>query len=316
MVTLITVAGLRRNIGDTYFYRHSYEISNFPLSKINFKGEFGFYYFQHVLHQISDNPQILVFTSALITYILIICIFYKYSRMFEVCLFVFIASGYFTTTMNGIRQSLAAAIVFAAIKFILDGHWKKFFAVVLVAATIHQSALIFLPIYFIVRRKAWTKVTFLLLLASVGIAFGFNTFSSLLFDALENTKYSAYNGVNEGGANIIRVLVTATPLVIAYFGRERLRELWPKSDIIVNLSLLNLIFMIVATKNWIFARFDIYFELYNFILMSWIILLFTKKDRAVIYYGLIGCYLVYFFYEQVVTLNLDYRSDYLHFFGG
>lgn len=312
IATLVVVAGLRRNIGDTYFYMHSYSISDFPLKDINFQGEFGFYAFQSLLHHISNDPQILIFTTALITNVLIVHTLYKYSRMIELSLFVFIASGFFTVSMNGVRQSLAAAIIFAATKYILNGNWKKFLLVVLLASTIHQSALIFIPIYFIVRRKAWTKVTFLLLLIAVLIALGFNTFESLLFDALNDTTYGHYSDFSEGGANIIRVAVTSVPLIIAFLGREKLRELWPKGDYIVNLSLLGFIFMIIASKNWIFARFDIYFELYSIILISWIIQLFTSRERKFVYYGLIICYLVYFFYDQVITLGIDYHSDYLN----
>ncbi|GGH81685.1 transmembrane protein EpsG [Pullulanibacillus pueri] len=312
MLSLILVAGLRRNIGDTYFYMHAYEVDTFQLSQINFKDEFGFYFLQWLLHRLSDNPQILVFVAALITNGLIVLVLYKYSRMFELGIYVYIASGAFTVSMNGIRQSLAAAIIFAATKYILEGHWKRFILVVLLAATIHQSALIFIPIYFIVRRKAWTKVTFLLLLGAVVIAFGFNTFSSLLFDALSDTKYGHYSTFSEGGANILRIAVTAVPLLIAYLGRERLRAFWPKSDYIVNLSLLGFIFMIIASKNWIFARFDIYFDLYSLILITWIIPLFIEKNRFLVYYGVIVCYFIYFYYEQVVTLGIEYNSDYIH----
>ena len=310
--SLVIVSGLRKNIGDTYFYMHSYSINKFDLGAIDFKGEFGFYFLQSMLHHISNDPQILVFTSALVTNVLIVLVLYKYSRMIELSLFVFIASGLFTVSMNGIRQSLAAAIIFAATKFILGGQWKKFILIVLLASTIHQSALIFIPIYFIIRRQAWTKVTFILLLLAVVIAFEFNTFSNLLFSALSDTSYGHYSDFQEGGANFLRVAVTGVPLLVAFLGRKRLRELWPKSDYIVNLSLLGFIFMVIATRNWIFARFDIYFQLFNLILISWIIQLFIKKERNVVYYGLIVCYFIYFFYEQVVTLGIQYHSDYFN----
>ncbi|MFC4620072.1 EpsG family protein [Camelliibacillus cellulosilyticus] len=311
--SLVIVSGFRRNIGDTYFYMHTYVVNDFKWQNLDFKGEFGFYALQALLHRLSDDPQILVFTTALITNVIIVIVLYKYSRFIEVSLFVYITSGLFTVSMNGIRQSLAAAILFAATKWIIKGDWKKYFGVVLLAATIHHSALIFLPVYFMVRRKAWTKLTFLLLLAAVAIAFGFDTFSKLLFHALSDTSYGHYSEFTEGGASIIRVAVLSAPLIIAYLGRERLRELWPQSDVIVNLSLLGLIFMVVATKNWIFARFDIYFSLYSLILISWIVQLFAKRERRFVYYSLLVCYLIYFYYEQVVTLGIVYHSDYLSY---
>ncbi|MEH7419516.1 EpsG family protein, partial [Neobacillus drentensis] len=253
------------------------------------------------LQKISDNPQLLIFSVALLTNLLIVQVLYKYSRMIELSLFAYIAAGMYTVSMNGIRQFLAAAIVFAATKFILNGNWRLFILVVLLASTIHQTALIFIPIYFIVRREAWSKVTFILLGLAVLLAAGFNQFSTLLFSALEDTQYGHYSTFSEGGANPLRLVVTGAPLIIAYLGKERLRELWPKSDYIVNLTLLGIVFMVISSQNWIFARFNIYFGLYNLILISWIVKLFSKQDRKFIYYGLLGCYLIYFYYENVIS---------------
>ena len=121
-----------------------------------------------------------------------------------------------------------------------------------------------------------------------------------------------YANSNEGGANIIRVAVNAAPLVIAYFGRERLRQIFPQSDYIVNLSILSLVFMIISTQNWIFARFNIYFDLYQLILISWVVKLFHEKDQKFVYYAILVCFFFYYYYENVISLNIVYKSD---FFG-
>jgi transmembrane protein EpsG len=309
--SLVLVSGLRNNIGDTFFYMHSYRIGDFSLENFKFEAEFGFQFLQSILHLISSDPQILIFTTALLTNLLIVVTLYKYSRKIELGLFVYIAAGMYTVSMNGIRQYLAAAIIFAATKYILEGNFKKFALVVLLASTIHQSSLIFLPIYFVVRRKAWTKTTFVILLVGVGMAAGFNEFSKFLFSAIEDTKYRGYSNFDEGGSSFLRVLVTGAPLIVAYLGRDKLRELWPKSDYIVNLTLLGVVFIIVATQNWIFARFQIYFGLYSLILISWVIVLFKKQYRKLVYYAIISLYFLYFYYEQVIALNIQYRSDFI-----
>ena len=59
------------------------------------------------------------------------------------------------------------------------------------------------------------------------------------------------------------------------------------------MSLLGLVFMIISTQNWIFARFSIYFGLYQLILISWIIKLFTEKDQKLIYYAILVFYFIY-----------------------
>ncbi|SDM77781.1 EpsG family protein [Bacillus sp. OK048] len=313
IASLCIISGLRNNIGDTYFYMHSYNTNQFDFGNIEYRGDFGFNILQVLLQRITPDPQILIFTVALLTNLFIGIVLYKYSRMIELSLFVYIASGMYTVTMNGIRQSLAAATVFIATKYILNGNWKKFILIVLLASTIHQTALIFIPIYFIIRREAWSKVTFILLGLAVLIATGFNQFSTLLFDVLNNTQYGHYSNFSEGGANILRVAVTGAPLIVAFFGRRKFSEIWPKSDYIVNLSILGFVFMVISTQNWIFARFNIYFGLYNLILISWIVKLFSKQDRKFIYYLLLGCYVIYYYYEQIISLNIVYKSNYIDF---
>jgi transmembrane protein EpsG len=313
VLCLVTVAGLQKNIGDTYFYMHSFKITEFTWQDIDFSGDFGFNIYQLLLQELSSDPQILIFTTALITNLLIIIVLYKYSRMFEIAVYVYIAAGMFTTSMNGIRQYLAAAIVFLSTKYLLNGDFKKYALIILLASTVHKSALVLLPIYFVVRREAWTKVTLILLTLSIFIVLGFNVFSDMLFSALDNTQYGQYSDFAEGGANKLRVVVIAIPVLIAFLGREKLKKLWPESDYIVNMSIISVFFIIIASQNWIFARFNIYFGLYSLILISWIVKLFREHNQRLIYFGIIVFYFIYFYFEHVISFGLRYESDYLKF---
>src|SRR5690625_72798 len=129
---------------------------------------------------ISEDPQIMIFTSALITNVLIIIVLYNYSRMIELSLYVYITSGLFLVSMNGIRQMIAAAIAFTAINYLIKGNWFKYSIIILLAASFHLSALILLPIYFLVRFKAWSKTTIIVIILSVLIVIGFDQFSKIL----------------------------------------------------------------------------------------------------------------------------------------
>ncbi|MFC7322716.1 EpsG family protein [Halobacillus campisalis] len=311
LISLVAVAGLRSNIGDTFFYMHAYEVNTFTWELIKEQKDIGFGVLQMLLQSISSDPQLLILTTALITNALIVIVLYKYSRMLELSLFVYITGGLFLITMNGIRQTLAAAIAFTAIKFLVEGGFKRYAAVILIASLFHQSALILLPVYFMVQVKAFSKATLALLAFAVLLVAGFDQFSSILFSAIEDTQYGEYKDFAEGGANFLRVAVEGAPLFVAYLGRDRLREVMPNSDVIINMCLIGFVFMVVSTQNWIFARFSIYFGLYQLILISWLVLLFRDRDEKLVYYGILVCYLFYYFYENVITLNISYESHYL-----
>ncbi|SEP66865.1 transmembrane protein EpsG [Virgibacillus subterraneus] len=312
LLSLILVSGLRSNIGDTFVYKRIYEQNDFSWDFILAQKDIGFGILQRLLKSyISEDPQIMIFTAALITNVLIVMVLYNYSRMIEISLYVYITGGLFLVSMNGIRQVLAAAIAFTATKYLIEGSFVKYALVIVLSSFFHQSALILLPIYFLVRFKAWSKATVVLLMLSVFIVIGFDYFSALLFSALDDTQYSHYKSFSEGGANFLRVAVAAAPIVIAYLGRDKLRRIFPESDYIVNMAILGLVFMIISTQNWIFARISIYFELYQIVLISWVVKVFTKKDQKFIYFGIVACYLAYYFFENVINLNILYKSDYL-----
>ncbi|MEH7106952.1 EpsG family protein [Bacillus sp. JJ1764] len=313
LISLVAVSGLRSNIGDTYFYKHIYEINNFSWDYIHSQKDIGFGILQRFLKQFSNNPQILILITAIITNILIIAVLYKYSRLFELSMYVYITGGLFLVSMNGIRQCLAAAIVFTGTHFLIKGNFFKFLVIVLFASTFHESALVLIPIYFLVRYKAWSKATFILLFFSIVIVVGFDKFATVLFSAIKDTQYGHYQNFNEGGASSIRVAVSGAPLIIAYIWREKFRRMFPESDFIVNMSVIGFVFMIISTQNWIFARFSIYFNLYQLILISWVIKLFNERDQRVIYYALLICYFLFYYIESVVSLNVIYKSDYLLF---
>ena len=72
---------------------HSYANNDFSLNNIDFTGDFGFNLLQLFLQNFSSDPQILIFTTALFTNSLIVIILAKYSRIFELAIYVYITSG-------------------------------------------------------------------------------------------------------------------------------------------------------------------------------------------------------------------------------
>src|SRR5699024_4638190 len=96
LLSLVLISGLRANIGDTFFYKHIYEINDFSWEYILEQKDIGFGLLQKILKAfVSADPQIMIFTSALITNVLVIFVLYNYSRMIELSLYVYITGGTF-----------------------------------------------------------------------------------------------------------------------------------------------------------------------------------------------------------------------------
>lgn len=309
-IILIAFSGFRTGaVGDTGMYMHSYRLYANDPSTLKLDRDGGFAILNLILIQFSSDPQILVFVTSLIVNLCNMIIFYKYSSYLELQVYLYIASGYLTVTMNGMRQCVAAAILFTFTKFIIKGKFKVYVVVVLIISTIHASALIMIPVYFIVRQEAWSRnVVIMIVLACVGVVF-YNVLSPILFKVLENTQYGGYSEFNEGGSSFIRTVVNMVPVFLAYIKRDKLKEEWPESNIFVNMALINVIFVAFGMFNWIFNRFTLYMQLYNFILIPFIIRnCFKGKERRLLYFGVLLCYFVFFYREQVIGMNMSYPS--------
>ena len=303
-IILIIPSAFRNNIGDTYVYISSFKkMGTMNLIEVVKEfGDVGYYIFTYLLYKISSNPQIMIFATATITQICYIKFFYKYRSLLELQIFMYITAGAFFVSMNGIRQSLAAAIIVLATKYIINKDFKKFLLVIILASSIHQSALIMIPIYFIVLQKPGSKRIFIMIgLSLIGVVL-FNQLMPYLFKILQGSNYEHYERVfkegTEQGANILRVIIAFVPIMLAYIKKDEIKEL-KGANIFVNMSVINFIFMIFSLRTWIFARFTIYFNLYNFILLPYLIYKWkNKKEKRLLYFLFIICYLFFFLVEQ------------------
>ena len=320
----VTFAGLRRTIGDTYFYMYSFE--NMPdnnaveIQMILDGNMFAF--IQNIIRNQTDDPQVLIFVCSALALIPALIIIYYYCTPIELGIFMFFTYGYLGGMMDGMRQYMAAAIVLLGTKYLFSikrGSIFKYAVFVIIAYFMHSSALIMLAVYIVVRRKAWEKSSYVLLLGSVVLAMGFDKILPSFLGALEETSYSGYaengwftNGV-EGGSSLFRPIVSAAPIVVAYLNKDRMKMLGHIGDILINMAFLNMAIYVVATYNWIFARLAIYLSIYYIIFAAWVVSYAVKpKDKAVYVTGLV---ILFFLYSRVMAYQIYmYQSDY--FFPG
>ena len=317
ILVLILVSGLRNGIGDTVFYMHSYRRLAENPNLFKFDGDFALNLLSLALIKISTDPQILIFTVAFITNLLNVIMFNKYRSYLELQVYIYITSGYYMVTMNGIRQCLAAAMLFTCTQFVVKGDFIKYFICVLLISTFHESVLMMLPIYFIVRQDAWSNKMIIFIGLAVIAVLGYNIISPIIFKALQSTSYGNYADFNEGGSSVMRTIVNAVPVILAFFKRNDLKAKWPEGNIFVNMSIINLIFVAFGMFNWIFNRFTLYLQLYNFILIPYLINhCFKGKEKRVIYFAVLFCYFIFFFYENgmgTATYPTNFKiSDFIY----
>ena len=268
----------------------------------------GFYFLSALLRVlIGDKARFYLFIVALFQALCLTYIFRKYSSNFFISLFIFIAStDYLSWMHNGIRQFAAVALIFAATDLMIKKKYISMLVIILVASTLHGSALLMIPVIFIAQGRPWNKKTFMAVGGFIIAILFVDKFTNILGILLEETQYvnviSDWESWNDDGTNPIRVLIYAIPTVLSIIGLKYIED---ENDPVINLScnmsiISSLLYFLSAVTSGIFiGRLPIYCSLYSMcILLPWEIEhMFTERSAHIIKVIMIGCFLLFYYFQ-------------------
>lgn len=317
---VIVMAGNRSySIGDTWAYKMSFDDmpnSFSDLGKYMTKNtkDFGFYFLSAVFKiVISDDPRAYFWTIAMIQGLLLVKFYSKFSVSYVVSLFLFVVSGEYVGWMfNGIRQFLAVTIILLIAPYIIQKKYIQCILIILFAATIHQSALIVIPVIFVAQGDVWSKKTVIFVLGIMAVVLFLNQFTSLLNESLSITQYkgiiSASKELGDRGTSYYRVIVYSIPAVLSLIFRDKINQ---QANVIiktsVHMSIVSSGIYIVSmfTSGILVGRLPAYFSLFGYVSLPWIFReMFDLSIRSIVYSVMIAFYLVFYWFQMSVAWGL------------
>lgn len=311
----IVWAGFRGDVADTRLYRLAYERAPSSLTAIPalFTGDVkdpGFKVVEILLKSIIGEQRELYFL--VVAAFQILCmgyVFRKYSKNYWISIFLFVAStDYMSWVMNGMRQFVAATAIFACFDWLLQKKYVPLIAVILLASTLHQSALLMIPIVFIVQGKAWNMKTILMLIITMVVVAFIDRFTPIMNDMLQNTQYDdALSSTTDDGTNVIRVLVYSVPALMSLAGLKYIRSVDdPVINICVNCSIVTMAIYLVSmvTSGIYIGRLPIYTTLHGYIAVPWLIdHIFERKSAQLVTYIMVFMFCAFFYFQMGLTWN-------------
>ena len=308
-------AGTRGSgFGDTAAYK---QIFNEAPNHLNQLSEYlvtvnkdkGFSVLVVLLKTILGNSTVVFFTIiATIQMLLIVKTCRKYSVNYWISIFLFVAStDYIAWMHNGIRQFMAITIIFAATPLIIEKKYVQLIGVILLASTFHASALIMIPIIFIVQGKAWNKRTLLCILTCILIIFFVDKFTDILDSLLASTQYSGmvtdWAEWEDNGTNPIRVLVFSVPMLLSIVGLKYIKfEDNVVVNIMTNFSILacGVALVSMVTSGIFIGRMVEYFSIFAMLLLlPWEIEnMFNQKSARIVTILMIVGYIIFFYFQM------------------
>lgn len=266
----------------------------------------GFWIFQWIIKNIFGNNIVPFRVSVMLIHsIPVLYVFRKYSDDFLLSLFLFLATGcHLAWMMNGLRQFMAVAIIMAGTPLIVKRKYIPMIIIILFASTLHISALLMLPIIFIVQGKPWNEKTLFFIVISLIMMYLFYKYAGLLDSMLVDTEYAGLmesaEKMGDDGTNPIRVLVNAVPAILSLIGKPIVeREKDVVVNLCVNMSIITVgIYLIsMVTSGIMIGRLPIYTSLYSYILLPHLIKsVFNERSAKIVTTLMIGFYLMYYLY--------------------
>ena len=299
-------------------------------------------YFFHALQMlfkiyVSDNAQSWIAVLAVFQAVLVLATFRRYSCDLGMTVFLFMASGLVCSWMcNGIRQFISVAVIFACTQWLLDKKWWFYLPVVLLMmgllpitsklglpdppwflCGIHQAALIMFLACFFIQGKAFNARVYVLAAVFVVLVLT-GGLDALLETSVEDTAYAKeMEYVQEDtGTSIMRVLVEAIPCILSFIAKREIEknDVPPIIQLSINASIVTTVLYVASafTSGIFVGRLPVYTEMYNFVLLPWLIKHPYKKHQRELTAGLMLGYLAYFYYQVNIAWDTSlYQSDIL-----
>ena len=190
------------NIADVTTMRGDYSDSllyNF------YNSEIGYTFLNVLISFFTENRYIFILIVTLIIYACLFISLRKYTENYPLAVILFLGLWFFFT-FTYLRQVLGATIVWLGIQYVIERKFLKFLIVFLIGFSMHNSAIIFFPLYFIPIRKYSPRLIVGVMLAL--LILGITSLPNSLFEVYESSsvveRHAEYNA--SGGLRIPYVL--------------------------------------------------------------------------------------------------------------
>ena len=276
--------------------------------------DWGYYQIQLLGKKIGLSFQVFIF---LISFLAV----YSYKKAFSIntfpnfCLIIILGKIFTLYAMSGIRQFIAMAIAWWAIKILLEKQKiLLFIAMTAIAYSLHASALIILPIVLFYKRK-FSYITALIIIIIAFII----SYSSIAFFAstadisdLINERLSGYLNPSSDAEtmNVLNYFENFLFLFLALIARKEAVKKVPYYDFFLYLFIIYCAFLIAGANIGIIKRLrDYYIISYAFILPG-IFYLFKEKMAQNITRLLFIAYFIFLFFRSLSIYDSAFNEDY------
>lgn len=302
-IILVTLGGMRGGFTQDYYAYRSffYDSINYNMFEVitQFKDP-GFLLLSKAIRTLTSSSEVFFSIISLIIVLANLIQFKKESPYVWLSILMFLCLGNYYTSFNILRQILACSLSFLMFNLITNKKIYKYFICTFLISTIHKSALILIPFYFLLRIN-WSKrnkliITFISILI-FSIVFIYPYF---FINIMKGIVYENYNINSYGiswGLPISSLIKPGLILLFILIHNNIIDKNNIKERILLNANLYYFGFSLLAIRVEMFTRLSHYFAPYILILIPYIISKIKNKRHRALY--LIGGVILLLIYSTV-----------------
>ncbi len=295
---LSSVAGLRYYVGTDfggYYWGYPRFYNIFSTAWASWD-EPGLPTLAKILYPISQDGAFFIFVIASLTVSMFLIPMVRNSPDFFFCVMVYIFSSCWSGCFNGVRQYLAAAILFAGHTLILKRKFIKFSIVVFIAASFHITALIMLPMYFLITQVLDLKKITFIITAGIAMVFSYDFLFSLLGVMKGTDDTGADTNYAQHEIHPLRIAIAFAPIIVYFFLLLQKKGFTGKENFYMGFIFVRAALILGTSNSAYLNRSGIYFEGFLPVALSLLIKKFPKNQQNLLKAIILILYLIVWLY--------------------
>ena len=227
--------------------------------KNGYRFEFGFCLLNYLVSRFTLDPRIYMLVISMIAILLTSLLLYRHCSIPWLGMYVFVSFGFFSNSLNFLRQAIAIAIYLFAIEFIKKKQFLPYLLLVIAAFSFHKVMLVMIPVYFIAHIPVnWKSLVVYLGLMALVLAFSWQLFDFVTQFVFQN--YRSETGLYYmNGRDWNTALIPAIVGVLAVLMHRFLLRRDPGNIVLINFSIYSGILYLMTCKHFLFQRFGMIF---------------------------------------------------------
>lgn len=302
-VIVVAIMGLREYVG----YDYGSYVDWYINGKRDEKIEFGYLQIMNMFRFLNLSYHFLFFFFSFASCFFLFLGIKKYTENQNFAFLIFLLlPELFLTSFSSIRQSFSVSVCFYAFFYLLNRKYIIYTLLMLLAISIHYSAIISFLVFWFVFRYAdkFNERNIIVMLFVSFLISKINTIQFFYF-LFEKTRYAYYFSQERTPVNSYKIIILNFVALFVLFHFKKLKEKYPYHQYLLPLYFFSVLFINLFSVFADMARLVLYFRVFEIIIIADLIFLSVKKRRL----WLVTGFYVYYFAAFAYTLRGDLEKS-------